>query len=62
MGLDGRQWEMAVTLWKILGFSDFCALQRKSESTESIAYRTSLKWNWINALNRLGSTGWDVPG
>src|SRR5215467_4191731 len=61
MGLHGRQWELAVTLWKILGFSDFNALQRKSESTESNAYRTSLKWNWINALNRAGSRVWDVP-
>ena len=61
MGSYGRQWELAVTLWKILGFSIFCASQRKRESNESIAYKASLKWNWINALNRGGSRAWDVP-
>ena len=61
MGSYGRQWELPVTLWKILGFSDFCAMQCKRESTESIAYKASLKWNWINALNRGGSRAWDVP-
>jgi hypothetical protein len=58
----GGQWELAVTLWKILDFSDFHAARRKRDSTESIAYKASLKWIWINALNRAGSTAWDVPG
>ena len=62
MGSYGRQWDWTVTLWKILGFSDFCATQRKRESTESNAYRRLLKWNWIRALNRGGSSTWDVPG
>jgi hypothetical protein len=62
MGSYGRQWELAVTLWKILDFSVFCALRRKRESTESIAYKASLKWIWIRPLNRGGSTAWDVPG
>src|SRR5688572_2939813 len=60
MGLHGRQWDLAVTLWKILGFSNFCATQHKRESTESIAYTPSLKLRGINALNRTGSTAWDV--
>ena len=61
MGCYGRQWDLAVTLWKILDFSIFCTSRRKRESTESIAYKASLKWNWISALNRAGSRTWDVP-
>jgi len=61
MGSYGRQWDLAVTLWKILDFSNFPAMQCKRESTESIAYKASLKWNWINALNHGGSRAWDVP-